>query len=223
MWRHTHGRRIAGENRYGAVDDAVVCPADCLRQESHATMRLNCGVWRNEMTRLSALIIVLVATGASAVQAQNANPISTNLKQDWSNISNLLAKMADRMPDDGYRFKPTPEMQDFGQRMAHVIGFNMRNCAMLRGDQKSVMFSPSPTKAEIVAAVKQTNDECDSLFNSLTDADLQKMVATRGGQRLELSVIEGNLLEHSQEMYGYMAVYLRLKGVVPPSSDRNEH
>jgi hypothetical protein len=173
--------------------------------------------------RIAAIIIAILSVGPSALQAQSANPISTNLKQDWANVSNLLAKMADKMPDEDYRFKPTPDVQDFGQRMAHVIGFNMRNCAMLKGDQKSVTFSAMPSKSEIVAAMKQTNDECDSFFNSLTDTDLMKMVSARGGQRLELSIIEGNLLEHSQEMYGYMAVYLRLKGVVPPSSDRNEH
>ena len=27
------------------------------------------------------------------------------------------------------------------------------------------------------------------------------------------------LIGHSQEEYGYMAIYLRLKGIVPPSSD----
>ncbi len=47
--------------------------------------------------------------------------------------------------------------------------------------------------------------------------------AGRGGQRLKLAVIEGNVLEHPQEVHGYMAVYLRLKGVVPSSSERNEH
>jgi hypothetical protein len=44
----------------------------------------------------------------------------------------------------------------------------------------------------------------------------------RGGQRTKLALIEGNVLEHSQEVYGYMCVYLRLKGIVPPSSDRTE-
>jgi hypothetical protein len=27
-----------------------------------------------------------------------------------------------------------------------------------------------------------------------------------------------NLVRHSNEMYGYMAVYLRLRGIVPPTS-----
>jgi hypothetical protein len=44
----------------------------------------------------------------------------------------------------------------------------------------------------------------------------------RGGPRLKLAVIEGTLLQHANEVYGYMCVYLRLKSIVPPSSDRNE-
>jgi hypothetical protein len=57
----------------------------------------------------------------------------------------------------------------------------------------------------------------------LTDAEVLKTIDTgRGGQRTKLALIERNVLEHSQEVYGYMAVYLRLKGIVPPSSERNE-
>ena len=71
--------------------------------------------------------------------------------------------------------------------------------------------------------MKQANDAGDSVFNSLTDAEVLKTIDIgRGGQRTKLALIEGNVLEHSQQVYGYMAVYLRLKGIVPPSSERNE-
>jgi len=173
------------------------------------------------MKRVSVMVITILFVGACALNAQDTNPISANLKESWGNIRDLLTKMADKMPDENYSFKPTPEIQLFGQRMAHIIGANMRTCASLKGDQKNLTLSPTPAKAEIVAAMKQANDECDSLFNSLTDAGLSKMVSSRGGQHLELSVVEG-MLEHSQEVYGYMCVYLRLKGIVPPSSERNE-
>jgi hypothetical protein len=175
------------------------------------------------MRLASKAIIALMLSGACTLYGQDANPISTNLKQDWTNIRDLLTKMADKMPDENYRFKPTQELQDFGQRMAHVIGFNMRACALLRGEPKNVTLSATPSKAEIVAAMKEANDECDAVFNSLTDADVLKTInAGRGGQRQKAALIEGNILEHSQEVYGYLAVYLRLKGIVPPSSDRNE-
>ena len=159
----------------------------------------------------------------STAQAQTANPIADHLKGQWTNIRDLLTKMADAMPDDAYRFKPTPEMEDFGKRMAHVVGFNMRSCAMAKGEQKPLTFSANPTKSEIQAAVKEANAECDSVFNTLTDAGAMKMIAAgRGGQRPAFAILEANVLEHSQEMYGYMAPYLRLKGIVPPSSIHNE-
>jgi len=158
--------------------------------------------------------ILIIAATACLLQAQDANAISANEKQSWNNIRNLLTKEAAKMPEDNYKFKPVSEIQDFGARVAHIVTSN-------KGEQKTVSLTATSSKADIAAAMKEAWDECDSVFNSLTDADLHKMIAGRGGQRPELAVIQG-MLEHSQEMYGYMAVYLRLKGVVPPSSDRNE-
>jgi hypothetical protein len=174
------------------------------------------------MTRTPALWLATALVGVFPVQAQD-NPISTNMKQSWNNVKNLLQRMAEKMPEEDYSFKPTPEMQSFGQRMAHVIGFNMRGCAQVKGEQKNVNLPPTASKADILAAMKQANDECDDVFNSLTDAEGLKMVTGgRGGPRTKIAVLSGTVLEHSQEMYGYMAVYMRLKGIVPPSSDRNE-
>lgn len=176
------------------------------------------------MSRTATIIIGIVLAGASTVRAQApANPLSANFKASWTNIGGLLARMAEKMPEADYRFKPTPEMQDFGVRMAHIIGANMRGCATAKGEQKPLTFSAAPTKAEIVTAAEAAKAYCDGLFNSLTDADLMKTVAAgRGGQRPVFAILQGSL-EHSQEMYGYMAPYLRLKGIVPPSSEHNEH
>ncbi len=175
------------------------------------------------MKRTAGMILVAMFVSAFVLHAQNANPITSNLKQSWADTRDLLTKTADKMPDEDYRFKPTPDIQDFGQRMAHVITFNMRACSALKGEPKSPTFSAAPTKAEVTAAMKETNDLCDSVFAALTDADILTLVtAGRGGQRTKLALIEANILEHSQEVYGYTAVYLRLKGIVPPSSSRTE-
>ena len=90
-----------------------------------------------------AALILFCSTGA--LRAQNANPYSTHLKGQWTNIRDLLVKMADRMPEENYAFKPTPEIQSFGERMAHVITFNMRGCSAIKGEQKPLMFSAPPT------------------------------------------------------------------------------
>jgi DinB family protein len=181
------------------------------------------------MKRVFAVAVVPLFTflfllfgGSGTLRAQNANPVSTHLKGQWTNIRDLLTKEADRMPEENYRFKPAPEMEDFGQRMAHVITFSMRGCAAVKGEQKQLKFGTPPSKAEVTAAMKEVNDECDGVFNSLSDADLGKMVNVGQRQRPVIALLEGLVLEHSQEVYGYTAVYLRLKGIVPPSSVQNE-
>ena len=175
------------------------------------------------MNRTSKTMVTCLLAGACALQAQDANPISANMKQSWANVKGLLTRTAEKMPEENYRFKPTPDVQDFGQRMAHVSAFNMRGCALVKGDQKTLNVAATPSKAQVLAAMKEADDECDAVFDSLTDAEVLKTVDTgRGGQRLKLAILQGLVLEHSQEVYGYTAVYMRLKGIVPPSSDRNE-
>jgi hypothetical protein len=176
------------------------------------------------MSRTATIVVAAMLAAASTTRAQTpANPLSANFKASWANISSLLARMAEKMPEEHYRFKPTPEMADFGTRIAHAVSFNMRGCATAKGETKPLMFSAAPTKAEVLAAMKETNAYCDAVFNALTDADAMTMITGgRGGPRPKFAILQGTVLEHSQEMYGYMAPYLRLKGVVPPSSDRNE-
>ncbi len=171
-----------------------------------------------------SFVLATLLAAAAALHAQDANPISANMKQSWTNVKGLLTRMAEKMPEENYKFKPAADVQDFGQRMAHVSAFNMRGCAAVKGDQKSINLAATATKAEILAAMKEANDECDAVFNSLTDAEALKTVGGgRGAPRTKLAILQGLVLEHSQEVYGYAAVYMRLKGIVPPSSDRNEH
>jgi hypothetical protein len=76
----------------------------------------------------------------------------------------------------------------------------------------------------LVALVKQSNAACDAVFDTLTDAGAMEKISSRLGgpfppepTRTKLATLN-NLVRHSNEVYGYMCVYLRLKGIVPPSS-----
>ena len=72
--------------------------------------------------------------------------------------------------------------------------------------------------------MKESFAYCDTVFDALTDQTAREMVSSRLGgpfppdpNRSKLATLY-NLVRHSNEMYGYMAVYLRLKGIVPPTS-----
>jgi uncharacterized damage-inducible protein DinB len=168
---------------------------------------------------------VLVCAGfvfTAAVHAQPANPFSVELLQSYTIIKTNLLKMAQKMPDEDYAFKATPEVETFAQRVSHIARANLRTCAGLNGETKTLDTSQA-TKAGMVTALRESFAYCDGVFNSLTDARAVEMVEGRIGSpptqqpRTRLSTM-WNIVRHSNELYGYMAVYLRLKGVVPPTS-----
>jgi hypothetical protein len=156
---------------------------------------------------------------AWAVQAQTANPLSAEAKQAYTGVKNNLLRAADKMPEADYSFKPVPEIRSWGELVAHIADSNARACGTVKGEQKPVNAATKKTKAEIAAALKESFDICDGVYDSLTDAVALQTVAGRGGQVSKLSVLSGNLA-HLNEEYGYGCLYLRLKGIVPPSSDR---
>ena len=171
------------------------------------------------MNRFAATLFVLSLGAAGALQAQT-NPLIAENKAAYNNVKNNLLKAAEKMPEDAYSFKPTPEMQTFGQRMAHIAN-QIGTCSAMTGERKQSDANSKTAKADLVAALKASFDACDAAWDSMNDKTAMEMIAGRGGaQRSKLGALIGNTT-HDVEMYGYISVYLRLKGVVPPSSERN--
>jgi uncharacterized damage-inducible protein DinB len=105
--------------------------------------------------------------------------------------------------------------------VAHVADAQARNCNLVAGaGSKTLDAEKKKTKAELVAALKESFAICDAAFAALTDAQASEMVKVgqSGFQLTKLSLLV-SMVAHSNEQHGYMAVYLRLKGIVPPSTE----
>ena len=154
-----------------------------------------------------------------ATAAPAANPLSTEVKQAADRVANLLLRMAEKVPEDLYGFQPVPEIRTFAGTLGHTIDTRMRTCAAITGSGTQLGASKMTAKAELVGAMKTSIAECDKAFAGLTDAAVVQMSAGgRGGPRSRLATLYG-MVVHDNEEYGYLAVYLRLKGIVPPSSE----
>ena len=122
-------------------------------------------------------------------------------------------------------FKPTSKIESFGEHLAHMAGGNLLLCLGVLGQQTTLALVRAATsKPELIALLKQASAACDSAFDSLSDAAAMEKISSRFGgpfppepTRTKLATLS-NMVRHSNEMYGYMCVYLRLKGLVPPSS-----
>jgi uncharacterized damage-inducible protein DinB len=169
----------------------------------------------------SLLAAALVCLAAAGPRAQAASPL-TELKQYYYGaMKRNLTAMADKMPEEHFAFKPTPEIRTFGESVAHVADAQARNCNLVAGaGSKTLDAEKKKTKAELVAALKESFAICDAAFAALTDAQASEMVKVgqSGFQLTKLSLLV-SMVAHSNEQHGYMAVYLRLKGIVPPSTE----
>jgi hypothetical protein len=85
------------------------------------------------------------------------------------------------------------------------------------GAPKSIDAASKTSKADLVAALQEAFAQCDKAYGTLTDADASNVIKTPHGQRTKMGALIANTI-HDTEQYGIIAVYLRLKGLVPPSS-----
>lgn len=154
---------------------------------------------------------------AIALQAQSAPSLATDLKGAYKNVKNNLLGSAEKMPEENYSFKPTPDIRSFAEVLDHVVVAQMHACGAVVGEQKAGN-GQATSKADVIAALNAAFAECDKAYDGLTDANASDAIKTPRGERSRIGVLAGNLV-HDTEQYGIISVYLRLKGIVPPSSD----
>ena len=151
------------------------------------------------------------------------NPLSTEARADYKIVKGFVIRAAEKVPETGYAFKPTPEVRSFGQLIGHIADDQYRYCSAVRGENKSTSFEQAPPpKAEMVLALKAAFAYCDSAYEGLVDASARDKVAFRGQSVPKLTVLTLHA-GHAWEHYGNAVVYMRLQGIVPPSSEKAAH
>ena len=167
------------------------------------------------MNRIYTLTMI-AAFSAAAVLAQN--PFSGDAKSGYTGIKNTLLKAADKMPEADYSFKTVPAVRTYGEMVGHVADIQMMLCGLVKGEQAKPVSAGKTSKADLAAALKASFDYCDAVYNSMDDKTGAQTVKMFGRDMTKLGVLQFNL-QHDNEMYGTMVAYLRIKGIVPPSSE----
>lgn len=147
-----------------------------------------------------------------------ADPLSDEARQAWARTQRNVVAAAEKMPEGDYSFKPSPQSQSFGELVAHAANSMMGVCSGMNGERKQAGVDGSAAKSAMVAAAKAAAAECEKAYGGLTDANALDMIEGRRGSRSRLGTLYGNTI-HIEHEYAQMAVHLRLKGIVPPSSE----
>ena len=140
------------------------------------------------------------------------------MKSLYENVRGWVLNAAEKMPEEHYAFKPTPDVRSFGELIGHIANTQYNFCAPARkvpSPNKTNIEKAVTTKAELIAAVKEAFAFCDPAYDMPSDAAMSEEVkfGTRGvaaGYSLTFNVA------HNFEHYGNIVTYMRLKGLVPP-------
>jgi uncharacterized damage-inducible protein DinB len=170
------------------------------------------------------IVFLLAATGALAqtgpAKAPSANPVLDSSKIFYTNAKQDILRSADKVPEDKFPFKPTDSVRTIGQLFAHVADGQYEFCGAAAGnhDQKGIEQS-AKTKADIVTALKSAFEYCDAIWAGMTDAKATEMIPAFGGIKItRLSMLDFST-SHDMEHYGNLVTYMRIQGIVPPSSE----
>ncbi len=176
-------------------------------------------------TLAAAVVLSAFALPSAALAQEAAKPAppplsaSTGIKNLYTTVRGYVVAAAEAMPEEHYAFKPTPDVRSFGELLGHIANANYNFCAAPKktaSPNKANIEKTATTKAALVTAVKESFAFCDSAYE-VADAGLTEMI--KMGQREVGAAYPLTFnVAHNFEHYGNIVTYMRLKGLVPPSS-----
>jgi uncharacterized damage-inducible protein DinB len=169
---------------------------------------------------MGSMVLGSAAVAVTATTAQAAEKAVDSIMARWNAAKTFTLAVADAMPADSYDFKPKPEMRGYGELMVHIGQANVfYTSRMSKTPPPAAMKAPKPIDKESAKKyLSETFDWCASVLSSQTVADLDKSyqglpnTPPMSGWDLVL-----NVFIHTAHHRGYADVYLREKGITPPT------
>ena len=184
------------------------------------------------MVAAAALLMCgLVQTGSAQGRQGRGGPpaaptittLAGDVRADWAALKEGFVNAADAMPDDKFGYKSTPAQRSYGEQIMHIVQADSFLLGTLGAKTPAPMINmKATTKAEVMTAVRQSFDFGEAVLKEFSDQQLNERVMPppfMGPSASRLRLIYGSM-QHTQDIYGQMVVYLRLNGIVPPASRR---
>jgi uncharacterized damage-inducible protein DinB len=167
----------------------------------------------------TTITLAATLTLACAMNAQSANLFSAEARRVYASVKNNILRSAEKMPEENYGFKPAARVRTFGQILGHVAEEQYIYCGGARGEQKAADIEKTKTsKTDLLAALRESFAYCDAAYDGLTDAAALEMVKVGAAEHTKLWMLWVNTV-HDNSHYGNLVTYLRIKGLVPPSTE----
>jgi uncharacterized damage-inducible protein DinB len=170
------------------------------------------------------LTLLLALLGAQTAGAQTAS-IRDGALQDWTRLKDTMMKISAAMPEDKFGYRPTPPQRTFGEQILHVAEANVVQMGRLASKATPPAIDMKATSKAVI--LKALEDSFDFGTAALTEQTDQTILLTAENTRYDRFMgpstkarVVYYVIGHTWDIYGQMAVYLRLNGLTPPASQR---
>ena len=149
------------------------------------------------------------------------NPLTSWNKMAYARVKGILLKSAEKMPEENYSFKPVDTVRNYGQILGHVADAQYLFCSIALGEKNPALDieHTKTSKTDLIAALNAAFAYCDKAYDSMTDASAAQIIKLFGNDAPRFGALEVNNM-HDLEHYGNLVTYMRLKNIVPPSSEQ---
>jgi uncharacterized damage-inducible protein DinB len=178
------------------------------------------------LVRMAAVawLVAGVATLGAQTRTGATQPVSDAIRSAWKTAKATIRDSAVDVPEALYTFRPVDTVRTFGQIVAHTAGANYEFCAGAKGEKtpkEETAFDALVTKVSILQAYDDSVAYCDAVFQALTDRSAAETITMPFGMGAapRAQALIANI-SHLNEHYGNLVTYMRIKGIVPPTSRR---
>jgi len=114
-------------------------------------------------------------------------------------------------------------VRTYGQIIGHLADAQYLFCSTASGEKNpGLNIEKSKTsKADLVAALEAGFAYCDKVYDAMTDSAATQTVKFFGNDLPKFAVLSINI-GHNMEHYGNLVTYMRIKGIVPPTSEQGQ-
>jgi uncharacterized damage-inducible protein DinB len=170
---------------------------------------------------VAVLVIAAAVSSSSWAQTPAPTTISKEMAALFQRASNDILDVAEAMPAEKYGYKPTPEMSTFSDQLVHVAGIVQRFVDTSKGVKTEAAHHGAMGKPEVIALLKKSFQNGQDSVAQLSDAQLLETVKFPFGDRMvtRYTYWQGPLYQ-IRNHHGQLVVYLRMNGIVPPTTAR---
>lgn len=166
---------------------------------------------------MKSLICITLFAACAFAQAPSVKAGSQTV---FNLVKTNVLKSADKMPDENFSFKPSPDVRSYGEVLGHIADAQYLFCSAALGEKNpdKKVEATAKSKAELKAALTEAFAYCDKAYAGATDESMTKAIKLFGRDSTMINALDFNSA-HTFEHYGNLATYMRMKGIIPPSSE----